>query len=171
MAPLAEIAAPLIAPMLQPILQDVGQAVGGAASGLIGGLGKDLEGILGQLMKSFNPLGGLLGGFQNQGQCPTSPFPFSPGQFPINNYLPQLPEFGGNSLNGNDWANMAANASGGNSWQTLNDNLMAAEKSGDPAKIGAATAQLSQYTNFCEAMSNAEKKKDDTMAAIIGNLR
>jgi hypothetical protein len=187
MGPIAELAAPLLAPMLQPIMQDVEQAAGGiigaagnSIEGLLGGQGGQggQGGILGQLFGALNPLQQLMGGSQSQGMCPASPFPFSQSGFPsglINNPFPGMPPFGGNGgvsgINGNQWANEAANASGGESYNQLQSDLQSAEKSGDPAKIAAASANIDRYDNFVQSLSNAEKKQDDTQAAIIANLK
>jgi hypothetical protein len=189
MGPIAELAAPLLAPMLQPIMQDVEKAVGGvigsagkSIEGLLGGQGGQ-GGILGQLFGSLNPLQQLMGGFQNQGMCPAMPFPFSQSGLPsgiLNNPFSQLPNFGSGfggsggggvtGIDGNQWSDQAANAAGGESYSQLQSDLQSAEKSGDPAKIAAATANIGRYDNFVQAISNAEKK-EDTQAAIIANLK
>jgi hypothetical protein len=73
--------------------------------------------------------------------------------------------------NGDDWASQAASAAGGQSWSDLKNALTEAEKSGDPAKIAAATDNMKLYTNFVETLSNAEKAQNDAISQIIGNLR
>jgi hypothetical protein len=97
----------------------------------------------------------------------------------VNNPFPQMPPFGGGfggnggttGISGNQWSDQAANASGGESYSQLQSDLQSAEKSGDPAKIAAATANIGRYDNFVQALSNAEKKQEDTQAAIIANLK
>src|SRR5215831_788426 len=180
MPPLAEIAAPLVGQLIQPIMQDVEKAVGGIIGQVGKEIGKDLSGLVGQMFQSLNPLQQLMGGFQNPG-CQQQPFPFSQNGFPpnsFNNPWTNMPQFGGGQgggpvtgVDGNQWSNMAANAAGGESYSQLQSDLQAAEKSGDPAKIAAATANIQRYDNFVQAMSNAEKKQDDTAAAIIANLK
>jgi hypothetical protein len=178
--PVAELVAPLAMQALGPIVQDIGKSLGGALGGLGGaqqGAG-GLQGILQEITQTLGQLQKLLGGPQQGGICPGQPFPFSPGQFPPgirDNPFSRLPNFtGGGSgdlgTSGTAWANAAANAAGGKSYSQLQADLSAAEQSGDPAKLAAANAAIQRYDNFAQMLSDAEKKKNDTIASISRNL-
>jgi type III secretion apparatus needle protein len=177
--------APIIAPLLGPIVSDVAQAVGGA----VGQAGQGLSGLVGQLFKSFNPLQSLLGGGQNQGAAQSSPFPFNLGNLAqgiFNNPLGAL--FGGNKGGGNsggggvgaglaasvggggqNWSDLAAKSAGA-SWGDLQNQMKAAQASGDPAQMAAAQQKIGQYTNFVEMMSQLQKTMHDAEQAIIRNI-
>lgn len=188
MGPIAELAAPLLAPVLQPIMQDVEKAVGG----VIGEVGKGVGGMVDQVFNSLNPLQNLLGGFQNQGLCPASPFPFQqngflPGIF--NNPLSILGNLfgqqgggfggvggvgggGGGGYGGGDISGggMPSATPPGPSWSDLQSQMAAAEKSGDPAQMAAVQNKISQYTNFVQMISQMQKTQHDAEAAIIRNI-
>jgi hypothetical protein len=152
----------------------------------------DIQDMLKQLTKEI--------GQQQGGLCNPKPLPFSPGKmhFHHENPISGMPHFGdkgfipggahggghgngggvsgtGNGGNNNvandDWSSLAANAAGGKSYDQLQSDLQAAEQSGDPAKIAQATNNIQRYDNFVQTLSDAEKKQNDTIAQIIGNLK
>jgi beta-glucanase (GH16 family) len=91
----------------------------------------------------------------------------------MNDPFSRMPNFGsGGDLgtSGTAWANAAAKASGGKSYSQLQSDLQAAEQSGDPAKLAAANAAIQRYDNFAQMLSDAEKKRNDTIASISRNL-
>lgn len=175
-------------------LEGIAKGFGGGQQGGAQGVGQpktfdqqiaDIQNMLHELAKQV--------GQQHGGICNPKPLPFSPGQmhFHHENPISGMPHFGDSGFNpgrgvghdggnggggvtganGDDWASQAANAAGGQSWSDLKNALTEAEKSGDPAKIAAATDNMKLYTNFVETLSNAEKAQNDAISQIIGNLR
>ena len=172
-------------------LDGIAKGLGGGQQGGAQGVGQpktfdqqiaDIQDMLRSLAKEV--------GQQHGGICNPQPLPFSPGgmHFHHENPISGMPHFGdrgfnpgrgvgngggngGSAVDGGDWSARAAQAAGGKSYDQLQADLVAAEQSGDPAKIAQATNNIQKYDNFVQTLSAAEKKQNDTIAQIIGNLK
>jgi type III secretion apparatus needle protein len=166
--PIADLVAPLAADVLKPIVSDVGQALGQGVSALTGGaLGGGIGGILEQVMKSFNPLQGLLGGSHSTGMVPPFPSPFSNfvGGSIQNNPLGSI--FGGSGGAGGIGG---FGGGGGGNFNQIMGSLNAAIQSGDPMQMAQAQMKFQQYMQMVNFVSSIGKALNDAISGIAHNI-